>query len=94
MAIAFDVREKGRKMREGGSLTGKVLKDENGKDRWQPGTLKGCKAIGWYIDEYGIAQVSMNITNIQATPLHVAYGSRDRGSGSEARSDGRRKILP
>ena len=73
MAVAFDVREKGRKMREGGSLTGKVLKDENGNDLWQPGTLKGCKAIGWYIDEYGIAQVSMNITDIEATPLHKAY---------------------
>ncbi|MBR4438003.1 MAG: glutamate formimidoyltransferase, partial [Bacteroidales bacterium] len=73
MAVAFDVREKGRKMREGGSLTGKVLKDENGNDLWQPGTLKGCKAIGWYIDEYGIAQVSMNITDIEATSLHEAY---------------------
>ncbi len=73
MAVAFDVREKGRKRREGGSLTGKVLKDENGKELWQPGTLKGCKAIGWFIDEYGIAQVSMNITDIEATPLHKAY---------------------
>ena len=73
MAIAFDVREKGRKKREGGSLTGKVLKDANGKDIWEPGTLKGCKAIGWYIDEYGIAQVSMNITDIDVTPLHVAF---------------------
>ena len=59
MAVAFDVREKGRKAREGGSLTGKLLKDENGEQIWIPGTLKGCKAIGWYIDEYGIAQVSM-----------------------------------
>ena len=73
MAIAFDVREKGRKAREGGSLTGKLLKDENGEQIWIPGTLKGCKAIGWYIDEYGIAQVSMNITDIDATPLHIAY---------------------
>ncbi len=73
MAIAFDVREKGRKAREGGSLTGKLLKDENGKQIWIPGTLKGCKAIGWYIDEYGIAQVSMNITDINVTPLHVAF---------------------
>ncbi len=72
-AIAFDVREKGRKMREGGSLLGKVLLDENGEERWQPGTLKGCKAIGWYIDEYGIAQVSMNVTNISVTPVHVAF---------------------
>ena len=56
-AVAFDVREKGRKV----------------GDEWVPGTLKGCKAIGWYIDEYGIAQVSMNITDIEATPLHVAF---------------------
>ncbi len=73
MAVAFDVREKGRKAREGGSLTGKLLKDENGNQIWIPGTLKGCKAIGWYIDEYGIAQVSMNITDINQTPLHIAY---------------------
>ncbi|MBP5383143.1 MAG: glutamate formimidoyltransferase [Bacteroidales bacterium] len=73
MAVAFDVREKGRKAREGGSLTGKLLKDENGQQLWIPGTLKGCKAIGWYIDEYGIAQVSMNITDIDATPLHIAF---------------------
>ncbi|MBQ8060930.1 MAG: glutamate formimidoyltransferase [Bacteroidales bacterium] len=82
MAIAFDVREKGRKMREGGSLTGKVLKDAEGKDLWQPGTLKGCKAIGWYIDEYGIAQVSMNITDIDATPLHVAYEEVSRAAAA------------
>ncbi|MBR1406351.1 MAG: glutamate formimidoyltransferase [Bacteroidales bacterium] len=73
MAVAFDVREKGRKAREGGSLTGKLLKDEKGEQIWIPGTLKGCKAIGWYIDEYGIAQVSMNITDIQTVPLHIAY---------------------
>lgn len=73
MAVAFDVREKGRKAREGGSLTGMVLKDDKGEDIWIPGTLKGCKAIGWYIDEYGIAQVSMNITDIRQTPLHVAF---------------------
>lgn len=72
-AIAYDVREKGRKMREGGKVTGKVLKDENGKIMWQPGTLKGCKAIGWFIEEYGIAQISMNVTNITQTPVHVAF---------------------
>ena len=59
MAVAFDVREKGRK-------------NPNGEG-WIPGTLKGTKAIGWFIDEYGIAQVSMNITDIDATPLHVAF---------------------
>lgn len=73
MAVAFDVREKGRPAREGGSLTGKILKDAEGQTIWIPGTLKGCKAIGWYIEEYGIAQVSMNITDINTTPLHVAF---------------------
>ena len=82
MAIAFDVREKGRKAREGGSLTGKLIKDENGEQAWIPGTLKGCKAIGWYIDEYGIAQVSMNITDIDATPLHVAYEEVSRAAAA------------
>ncbi|MBR1705782.1 MAG: glutamate formimidoyltransferase [Bacteroidales bacterium] len=73
MAVAFDVREKGRMAREGGSPAGALLKDAAGEPIWIPGTLKGCKAIGWYIDEYGIAQVSMNITNIDAVPLHVAF---------------------
>ncbi|GAB1373979.1 hypothetical protein MASR1M46_08600 [Bacteroidales bacterium] len=72
-AIAFDVREKGRKMRDGNPITGKVVKDESGKDVWIPGTLKGCKAIGWFIEEYGIAQVSMNVTNITQTPVHIAF---------------------
>ncbi len=72
-AIAFDVREKGRPAREGGKVTGKPLKDEKGNPVMIPGTLKGTKAIGWFIEEYGIAQVSMNITNISQTPVHVAY---------------------
>lgn len=72
-AIAFDVREKGRPMREGGKVTGKPVKDADGNTVMIPGTLKGTKAIGWYIDEYGIAQVSMNITDIAVTPLHVAF---------------------
>lgn len=72
-AIAYDVREKGRKKREGGTLTGKVMLDENGKEIWTPGTLKGCKAIGWFIKEYGIAQVSMNVTDINTTPVHKAF---------------------
>ena len=71
-AIAFDVREKGRPAREGNPITGKVKLDENGKKIMIPGTLKGTKGIGWYIEEYGSAQVSMNITNINVTPLHVA----------------------
>ena len=66
MAVAFDVREKGRKV----------------GDEWVPGTLKGCKAIGWYIDEYGIAQVSMNITDIDATPLHVAFDEVSRAAAA------------
>jgi glutamate formiminotransferase/formiminotetrahydrofolate cyclodeaminase len=82
MAVAFDVREKGRKAREGGSLTGKLLKDEKGNQLWIPGTLKGCKAIGWFIDEYGIAQVSMNITDIDKTPLHVAYEEVTRAAAA------------
>ncbi len=72
-AIAFDVREKGRPQREGNPITGKIMKDANGNPINIPGTLKGTKAIGWYIAEYGIAQVSMNITNTNATPLHVAF---------------------
>ena len=72
-AIAFDVREKGRPMREGNPITGKIVKDENGNNVMIPGTLKACKAIGWFIEEYGIAQVSMNMTNLAVTPLHVAF---------------------
>ena len=81
-AIAFDVREKGRPMREGGKVTGKKLTDENGNVIWKPGTLKGTKAIGWFIDEYGIAQVSMNITNMSETPLHVAFDEVSRAAAA------------
>ncbi|MCM1151862.1 MAG: glutamate formimidoyltransferase [Alistipes sp.] len=72
-AIAFDVREKGRPLREGNPITGKVVKDADGNPVMQPGTLKAAKAIGWFIEEYGIAQVSMNLTDISTTPLHVAF---------------------
>ncbi|MFP4662865.1 MAG: glutamate formimidoyltransferase [Bacteroidales bacterium] len=72
-AVAFDVREKGRKKREGGKLTGKLIKDENGNPVWEPGLLKSVKAIGWFIDEFGIAQISMNLTNISVTSVHKAY---------------------
>ncbi|MDX1439802.1 MAG: glutamate formimidoyltransferase, partial [Rubricoccaceae bacterium] len=72
-AIAFDVREKGRIKREGNPLTGPIVKDEQGKTVWIPGSLKSVKAIGWYIEEYGIAQISMNLTNISVTPVHVAF---------------------
>lgn len=77
-AIAFDVREKGRPQREGGKPNGKPMKDADGKTIMIPGTLKGTKAIGWYIDEYQIAQVSMNITDINVTPLHVAFDEVSR----------------
>ena len=72
-AIAYDIREKGRPMREGNPLTGKIIKDKNGDPVMIPGTLKSVKAIGWYIEEYGIAQISMNLTNISVTPVHIAF---------------------
>lgn len=81
-AIAFDVREKGRPMREGGKVTGKPVKDENGNPVMIPGTLKGTKAIGWFIDEYGIAQVSMNITDMGVTPLHKAFDEVSRAAAA------------
>jgi len=81
-AIAFDVREKGRPMREGGKVTGKKLTDEKGNVIWKPGTLKGTKAIGWFIDEYGIAQVSMNITDMSVTPLHTAFDEVSRAAAA------------
>lgn len=72
-AIAFDVRERGREKREGNPITGKVVKDPEGNPVMIPGTLKSVKAIGWYIPEYGFAQISMNLTNIGVTPVHVAF---------------------
>jgi glutamate formiminotransferase/formiminotetrahydrofolate cyclodeaminase len=72
-AIAFDVRERGRTKREGNPVTGKIVKDENGKPVMIPGSLKAVKAIGWFIEEYGVAQISMNLTNISITPVHVAF---------------------
>ena len=72
-AIAFDVREKGRPMRVGPKVTDKPMKDENGNTIMIPGTLKATKAIGWFIEDYGIAQVSMNITNINVSPVHVCF---------------------
>lgn len=90
-AIAFDIRERGRVKREGGSLSGKIVKDENGEPVSIPGTLKAVKGIGWYIEEYGIAQLSLNLTNISITPMHIAFDealkkSQERGirvTGSE-----------
>jgi len=72
-AIAFDIREKGRPVREGNPFTGKIKKDEKGNEIWTPGTLKACKAIGWFIEEFGIAQISINLTDITVTPMHIAF---------------------
>lgn len=72
-AIAFDIREKGRVKREGHPITGKIVRDENGEAQRVPGLLKSVKAIGWYIDEYKVAQISMNLTDINVTSLHEAF---------------------
>jgi glutamate formiminotransferase/formiminotetrahydrofolate cyclodeaminase len=72
-SIAFDVREGGRVKREGNPITGKIVSDANGKPVMIPGTLKSVKAIGWFIEEYGVAQISMNLTNINITPVHIAF---------------------
>ncbi len=72
-AVAFDVREQGRFKTEDGTPTGKPLLDEHGEKIRMPGMLKHVKAIGWYVEEYGIAQVSMNLTNLEVTPLHAAF---------------------
>tara|TARA_R110002126_G_scaffold151471_13_gene298564 strand:+ start:1284 stop:2951 length:1668 start_codon:yes stop_codon:yes gene_type:complete len=91
-AIAFDVREKGRVKREPDPVTGKAVLDADGNEVWIPGALKCCKGIGWFIEEYGVAQISMNLTNINVTPMHVAFDTCDakaqergiRVTGSEA----------
>jgi glutamate formiminotransferase/formiminotetrahydrofolate cyclodeaminase len=72
-AIAFDIREKGRVKREGDSITGKPLKDDAGNSIYEPGMLKGVKGIGWFIEEYGIAQLSFNITDITQTTMHQVF---------------------
>ncbi|MCG9912022.1 MAG: glutamate formimidoyltransferase [Flavobacteriales bacterium] len=90
-AIAFDVREKGRAKREGDPVTGKPVLDDNGEPVFEPGLLKSVKAIGWFIEEYGIAQISMNLTDITVCSVHEAYEavklkSEERGvrvTGSE-----------
>lgn len=90
-AIAFDIREAGRVKKEGNPLTGKQVLDANGEPVRIPGTLKAVKGIGWYIEEYGIAQLSLNLTNISVTPVHIAFDESckkalDRGirvTGSE-----------
>jgi len=90
-AVAFDVRERGRVQRTGDPLTGEVVRDEKGDPVYVPGVLKNVKAIGWFIEEYGLAQVSMNLTNIRETPVHLAFdecceSAQERGmrvTGSE-----------
>jgi len=72
-SIAFDVREAGRVKRKGDPITGEIVRDEKGNPESVPGTLKSVKAIGWYIEEYGIAQISMNLTNINITSVHHAF---------------------
>ncbi len=81
-AIAFDVRERGRTKREGNPLTGKIVKDRDGNPVMIPGSLKSVKAIGWYIEEYGVAQISMNLTNVSVTPVHVAFDEVCEKAGS------------
>ncbi len=76
-AIAFDVREKGRIKREGHPATGTVVKDDQGNPVWSPGLLKACKGIGWFIEEYGVAQISMNLTDLTVTPVHKAFDACD-----------------
>jgi glutamate formiminotransferase/formiminotetrahydrofolate cyclodeaminase len=72
-AIAFDIRESGRVKREGGTLTGKVVTDAEGNPVHIPGKLKAVKGIGWFIEEYGIAQLSLNLNDIDVTPVHIAF---------------------
>lgn len=72
-SVAFDIREKGRIKRIGDPINGEIVLDEHGEPVREPGLLKDVKAIGWYIEEYGIAQISMNLTNIRSTPLHLAF---------------------
>ncbi len=72
-SIAFDVREAGRVLREGNPITGKIITNPDGTPKSIPGSLKSVKAIGWYIEEYGVAQISMNLTNINITPVHIAF---------------------
>jgi glutamate formiminotransferase/formiminotetrahydrofolate cyclodeaminase len=72
-AVAFDIREKGRVKREGDPVNGRIITDADGEPVYEPGLLKAVKAIGWYIEEYGIAQISINLTDLSVTPLHIAF---------------------
>lgn len=79
-AIAFDIREKGRIKRRGDALSGEIEKDKKGNPVYMPGKLKYVKGIGWYIEEYGIAQLSLNLTNINETPIHIAFDEACRAA--------------
>jgi glutamate formiminotransferase/formiminotetrahydrofolate cyclodeaminase len=72
-SVAFDVREKGRLKRIGDPIVGEIVRDAEGNAVYEPGVLKKVKGIGWFIEEYGICQVSMNLTNLEETPLHIAF---------------------
>jgi glutamate formiminotransferase/formiminotetrahydrofolate cyclodeaminase len=88
-AVAFDVRERGRVRRVGDPLTGEVVHDADGEPEWEPGMLPGVKAIGWFIEEYGISQVSMNLTDITAVPIHMAFEAvAERASARGMRATG------
>lgn len=85
-AVAFDIREKGRQKKD---ANGKVVKDANGDAVWEPGLLKNVKAIGWFIEEYGVAQISINLTNMNTTPLHVVFDTAcDRANARGLRVTG------
>ncbi len=79
-SVAFDIREKGRIKREGGIINGKIITDENGEPLREAGACKSVKAIGWFIEEYGVAQISMNLTNIKDTPLHIAFAETEKSA--------------
>jgi glutamate formiminotransferase/formiminotetrahydrofolate cyclodeaminase len=79
-AVAFDVREKGRMKREPHPVTGEIVRDADGKPIWAPGSLKCCKGIGWFIEEYGVCQVSMNLTNLSVTSVHQAFEETRRAA--------------
>lgn len=80
-AVAFDVREKGR-IKRVPPLVGEIQRDDDGQPIWEPGLLQAVKAIGWFIEEYGIAQISMNLTNITITPVHEAFDAVCRSAES------------
>src|SRR6202521_1375194 len=84
-SVAFDVRENGRVKTEDGTPSGKPVLDANGEPVRVPGMLKHVKAIGWYVEEYGIAQVSMNLTNLDETPLHAAFNACNEGASRGGR---------